>query len=74
MNVTLYESALWMKGISAIAGEQKEFKRMELSEFDEDSTPDVLLAFLKDDELQEITICSTNIGFVRTYQKRFRKC
>lgn len=30
----------------------------------------IFAAFLLDDDVQEITICSTNIGFVYTLQKR----
>lgn len=29
----------------------------------------VIKAFLDDDDLQEMTVCSTNIGFVRTFRK-----
>lgn len=33
----------------------------------------VLKAWLADDDLQEITVCSTNIGFVKTFTKSFRR-
>ena len=31
-------------------------------------------AFLKDDDLQQITVSSGNMGFVRTFTKRHKKC
>jgi hypothetical protein len=33
----------------------------------------LLKAFLDDNDLQEITICSSNIGFVNTYRKFYLK-
>ena len=33
----------------------------------------VLNAFLDDDDLQQMTITSTNIGFTRTFTKNYRK-
>jgi len=32
----------------------------------------LIQAFLDDCDIQEITICSGNIGFVRTFTKRFK--
>lgn len=32
----------------------------------------ILAAFADDDDIQEITVVSTNIGFVRRYQKRYK--
>ena len=33
----------------------------------------VLQAWLADDDLQSLKICSTNIGFIREYQKRYAR-
>jgi hypothetical protein len=29
----------------------------------------IIAAFLADDDIQEMTICSTNIGFIKTFTK-----
>jgi hypothetical protein len=33
----------------------------------------VLQAWLADDDLQSLRVCSTNIGFIREYQKRYAR-
>lgn len=69
LNLKLYKSAVLMKGMSAIAGMQLEFKPMDYTELP--VTP-LIRAWLEDDDMQEITVCSTNFGIVRTFQKQFR--
>ena len=32
----------------------------------------ILTAFLEDDDIQEITVCSSNIGMVRTFRKIYK--
>lgn len=36
-----------------------------------DLTPPVVKAFLQDNDLQEMTVCSSNIGLVNTYRKSY---
>jgi hypothetical protein len=64
-----YEQAIWEKGISVFRGKH-EWARLEL-----DALPKspIIAAFLADDDIQEITICSANLGIVNTYQKRYAK-
>jgi len=33
----------------------------------------ILNAFLDDNDIQEITVCSSNFGFVKTFQKRYKQ-
>lgn len=62
-----YEQAIWEKGISVFRGEHG-WERLEL-----DALPKspIIAAFLADNDIQEITICSSNLGIVNTYQKRY---
>lgn len=68
MNLELYKAEVLMKGTSAIAGVQKEFIPYKYTALPQ--TP-LIKAFLDDDDIQEITVCSSNIGFVRTFQKQY---
>jgi len=65
----VYEQAIWTKGISWF-GKDEEWVRLEIKDL-----PDLPLikSFLEDDDIQQIKIVSTNIGFVRDYQKRYKK-
>ena len=71
LNQKLYKPHLLMKGISAIAGEQTEFKPLLAAQLPK--TP-LIDAFLADDDIQEITCISTNLGMVRTFRKQFKGC
>lgn len=67
MNLQLYDSKVRCRTISMISGDHAE----ELAHTELPDMP-VIQAFLDDDDLQELRICSTNIGFVRTFSKLFR--
>ncbi len=66
----LYEEEVrCIRVVSAIAGPGEETTTLtELSK-----GGGILAAFADDEDIQEITVCSTNIGMIRTYTKRFRK-
>mgnify|MGYP001103943980 CR=1 FL=1 len=64
-----YEQAVWIKGQSVFR-ELPEWERLELTALRE--TP-LIKAFLADDDIQEITFASRNLGMVWTYQKRYRR-
>lgn len=71
MNENLYERTIYHTGMSVFTG-GKEVS----GEIDVDRMPvqiPLIKAFLEDDDIQEITITSGSVGFVRTYAKRFKK-
>lgn len=70
MNLDIYSPIVRSIRKSMISGEDTEDidYRESLS-----ARPAVLQAFLEDDDLQEMTVVSTNIGFVRTYRKQYKK-
>ncbi len=65
---------LWSRGCSVFAPKQAwircELNGLPLGVKHSERGPKVLQAFIDDDDLQEMTVVSANIGFVRTYQKR----
>lgn len=67
LNLDLYAPEIDVEVSSMIGGQYKEV----IQYTDIESLP-VLAAWLADDDLQAIKVCSTNIGFVRGYQKRFK--
>lgn len=71
MSRRLYEEDVAVtRVVSAIAGPGKESTT--LAELRKDG-PDILRAFADDDDIQEITLCSTNLGMVRKYTKQFSR-
>jgi len=60
---------LWMKGKGILSGETKWQKEPP----DNWKEIPIIAAFMEDNDLQEITVVSTCIGFVRTFQKRLIK-
>ena len=67
LNLDLYAPEIDVDVSSMIGGKYKEVVQYtEIEKFA------VLKAWLADDDLQAIQVCSTNIGFVRQYQKRFK--
>lgn len=69
MDLELYNSEIHCKTISAISGEHSE----DIPHTSEQFKIPILREFIADDEIQEITVVSTNIGFVRTFRKYYRK-
>lgn len=68
LNLDLYAPEIDVEVTSMIAGKYK--KVIQYTEIEHIA---VLKAWLADDDLQAIKVCSTNIGFVRGYQKRFKR-
>jgi hypothetical protein len=67
LKLDLYAPEIDVEVSSMIAGQYKDvIKYTEIEKFA------VLKAWLADDDLQAIKVCSTSIGFVRGYQKRFK--
>ena len=64
-----YQQAIWTKGKSVFVDEQ-DWTRLELTSPTLDTLA-IVRAFIEDDDLQEITVCSANLGMVRTFQKRY---
>jgi hypothetical protein len=67
IDLTSYLDELYIKSASMLAGKLEYFMSIE----DEHLKQPILKLFLGDNDLQEITLCSSNIGFVRTYRKCF---
>ena len=67
MDTELYLDELYIKSNTILAGRIEYFIHIE----DPHLKQPILQLFLEDDDLQEITICSSNLGFVRTYRKCF---
>ena len=71
INEAIYQRQLRLKGSGVFRGEHSEFV-----EVDDENLPwdaKIIEAFLSDDDIQEITIVSANIGFVKTLTKQYRK-
>lgn len=62
------KKTLWLKSLGALSGKQ-DWREVSLADFD---IP-VVKAFWEDDDLQEMTVASGNIGIVYTFQKRLAK-
>lgn len=62
----IYMPYLLMKGFSVFAGEQKEWVKIPAGEAPD--TP-LMRAFMEDNDIQEISYTSTNIGLARTWRK-----
>lgn len=70
MNLELYNPDIRCRTKSVLSGEHEEFLPHTDIMF---QTIEVLKAWLSDDDLQEITVCSANIGFVKTFRKSYRR-
>lgn len=70
MDLKHYNSEIHCKTKSMISGKHEEMMPHTDPVFE---SIGVLKAWLADDDLQEITVCSTNIGFVKTFTKSFRR-
>jgi hypothetical protein len=71
LNEKIYSPELKYKSSSMISGQIE----MTVAAGDENlpwDTP-LIAAFLADDDIQSIHFCSTNIGFVKTLQKSYKK-
>jgi hypothetical protein len=68
LNLEIYEPEIDCKTSSMLSGKHDEAVRF-------DQLPDipVIKAWLADDDLQSLQVCSTNIGFVKEFQKRLRR-
>lgn len=67
MNLEIYQPEIRMESTTGIYG-----KIDQLIHFEKLRTTPVIRAFLEDDDLRTMTICSTNIGFVKTLTKYLR--
>jgi hypothetical protein len=63
----LYEKEVVVKSVSVISGETK--YREDIS----NSDIPILKTFWEDNDIQEITVVSTNVGFVKTFTKVYVK-
>lgn len=70
MNIEIYEPEITCKSVSVITGTIEEKIPHTNHCFEKLA---VLREFMADDDLQEMTVCSTNIGFVKTFRKQYRK-
>lgn len=68
MNLEIYQDKLRERGSSVFRGQFDALVGIE-----DIQGPEILNAFLEDDDIQEITVTSTNIGFTRTITKMYRK-
>ena len=74
MNKKIYEDKIHDVGFSVFTGgEETEGYNTEEELRKIFSLNSIIGAFLDDDDIQQIKIVSTNLGFGRTYTKRFRK-
>jgi|GEM_PF-5891460 len=69
MNLELYNADIICKTNSMISGKHEELLPHTDSVFNEIR---ILKSFLEDDDIQEIKLCSTNIGFVKSFTKSYR--
>ncbi len=60
MNLNIYDEMITLESIGILSGKTSGV----ILWSNLDNIP-VIQAFLNDDELQEMTVCSTNIGFVK---------
>ncbi len=67
----LYDETVDLSGVSIIAG-KLDGQTTTMTEL-RNSDIGILRCFAADDDIQCLQIVSTNIGFVRKYQKRFKR-
>lgn len=70
MNLGLYLEEIHYEGFSIFSGGDKTSGMIHYSKLPKTAICD---AFLADDDIQQMEICSTNIGFGRKFTKQFRK-
>jgi hypothetical protein len=66
----IYNDEVIVDVISMITG--KHTDKQSLSQLRESNLP-ILRAFAEDNDIQEMRLVSTNIGFVKTYSKTYKK-
>lgn len=66
----MYEEEISYRGFSVFTGVKETTGVLHFSELP--NTP-IMQAFFNDDEIQEITVTSTNFGISRTYSKQFKR-
>jgi hypothetical protein len=69
LNLAMYGPTIRCKTKSMISGEHTE----DVDHCDPLLDIPVLQEFLRDDDLQEIVVVSTNFGFIRTFTKHYRR-
>lgn len=69
MNLKLYNAEIRCQTKSMLTGKHEEMIQCTDPIFERIG---VLKAWLEDDDLQEIILCSTNIGFIKTFTKSYR--
>jgi hypothetical protein len=68
--MSLYSDTVSVEVASMLSGKHTDTESLaELKQ----STIGVLREWANEDDLQYLRVCSTNIGFVRTYQKQFER-
>ena len=71
-DLKMYDDEVWCHGTSAMQGGKFE-ETCSLVDMTTKKYPELLRLWACDNDLQEITVVSANIGFERTYSKRYRK-
>ncbi len=66
MNLTTYYPMIRVISNGALSGKNDRFEHYETEWFNKIPT---IKAWLEDNDIQEITVCSSNIGFVYTFRK-----
>ena len=69
MNLEIYKPEITVKSKSVLSGETEK-----ILNYDDEwiqSMP-ILKAWIEDDEIQQIQIVSTNIGFIKTFTKSYK--
>lgn len=70
INTAIYTRELVYKNNSIISGTFT--KTVEVGDENVPWDAPLIAAFLADDDIQSIQFCSTNIGFVKTLEKRYK--
>ncbi len=68
--MNLYDDEVHVEVKSVISGDHHDVESLTALR---ESGIELLRVFANDDDIQYMRIASTNIGFVRTYEKRFAK-
>ena len=74
MNTKIYEDKIHFRGFSVFTGGKETegyTTEEELRQYFSQNS--IIGSFLDDDDVQQINIVSSNLGFVRTYTKKIRK-
>lgn len=72
MDLKLYNPTIRVKNQSVLSGEWE--ADVPLDEFERNfSVFPLVMSFLEDNDIQEMRVTSTNIGFNKTFTKYFRK-